>query len=74
MQDTDMKQRLDTAKREIQACREYDHIVVNDDLDECIKELRTIVIGGETGLRSEAEDTARILNHFREEFQDLDPS
>ena len=74
MQDTDMKQRLDTAKREIQACREYDHIVVNDDLDECINELRTIVIGGETGLRSGTEDTARILSHFTAEFQDLDPS
>ena len=74
MLDMDMKQRLETAKREIQACREYDHIVVNDDLDECINELRTIVIGEETGQGTGTKDTARILSQFTAEFQNLDPS
>jgi guanylate kinase len=74
MQDTDMKQRLDTAKREILACKEYDYIVVNDDLDECIKELRTIVSVGEIGLKGGTEDTARILNRFTAELQDVDLS
>jgi len=74
MLDMDMKQRLETAKREIQACREYDHIVVNDDLDECINELRTIVIGEETGQGTGTKDAARILSQFTSEFQNLDPS
>ena len=74
MQDVDMNQRLDIAKREIKACKEYDHIVVNDDLDECINELRTIVIGGETDLGNGTKDADKILSRFTAEVQDLDPS
>jgi guanylate kinase len=74
MQDVDMNQRLDTAKREIKACKEYDHIVVNDDLDECINELRTIVTGGETGLGNVTKDADKVLSRFTAEVQDFDPS
>ena len=74
MQNVDMNQRLDIAKREIKACKEYDHIVVNDDLDECINELRTIVIGGETDLGNGTKDADKILSRFTAEVQDLDPS
>ena len=74
MQDVDMNQRLDTAKREIKACKEYDHIVVNDDLDECVNELRTIVVGGEKNLSGGTGDAARVLNRVTAELQDLDPS
>ena len=74
MQDVDINQRLDTAKREIKACREYDHIVVNDDLDECVNELRTIVVGGEKNLSGGTGDAARVLNRVTAELQDLDPS
>ncbi|SVA15042.1 uncharacterized protein METZ01_LOCUS67896 [marine metagenome] len=74
MQDVDMNQRLDIAKREIKACKEYDHIVVNDDLDECINELRTIVIGGETDLGNGTKDADKILSRFTADVQDLDPS
>ena len=74
MQNVDMNQRLDIAKREIKACKEYDHIVVNDDLDECINELRTIVIGGETDLGNGTKDADKILSRFTADVQDLDPS
>tara|TARA_B100002003_G_C14145571_1_gene550795 strand:+ start:487 stop:1149 length:663 start_codon:yes stop_codon:yes gene_type:complete len=74
MKNVDMNQRLDIAKREIKACKEYDHIVVNDDLDECINELRTIVIGGETDLGNGTKDADKILSRFTAEVQDLDPS
>ncbi len=74
MQNVDMNQRLDIAKREIKACKEYDHIVVNDDLDECINELRTIVIGGKTDLGNGTKDADKILSRFTAEVQDLDPS
>ncbi len=74
MQDVDMNQRLDIAKREIKACKEYDHIVVNDDLDECVNELRTIVVGGEKNLSGGTGDAARVLNRVTAELQDLDPS
>ena len=74
MQDVDVNQRLDTAKREIKACNEYDHIVVNDDLDECINELRTIVIGGETDLGNGTKDADKILSRFTAELQDYDPN
>ena len=74
MKNVDMNQRLDIAKREIKACKEYDHIVVNDDLDACINELRTIVIGGETDLGNGTKDADKILSRFTAEVQDLDPS
>jgi len=74
IQDEDMNQRLETAKREIMACREYEHIVVNVDLDECVNELRTIAIGEKTELSPGTEDTEKILSRFATELQNLDPS
>ena len=47
---------------------------MNDDLDECVNELRTIVVGGEKNLSGGTEDAARVLNRVTAELQDLDPS
>ena len=35
--------RLDTARKEIFAANEYDYIVVNDNLDECVDDILTII-------------------------------
>jgi guanylate kinase len=39
----EIRQRLETARREVSAVTEYDYVVVNDDLDRCVNELATIV-------------------------------
>ena len=45
--------RLRTALQELRAVPEFDHVVVNADLDECLEEIRGIV-------RAEAKRTARL--------------
>ena len=38
-----IRERLETARREVSAVTEYDYVVVNDDVDRCVSELATIV-------------------------------
>ena len=40
----EIKKRLETAKREIPAWKEYDYVVINDNLEEAIFNLKSIVI------------------------------
>jgi len=40
-----LKIRLSMAKREMQMAKEYDHVVVNDDLDQAFAELKKIIGG-----------------------------
>jgi guanylate kinase len=40
-----IKLRLDNAKKEIQEIEEYDHVILNDVLDQAAEELRSIVLG-----------------------------
>jgi guanylate kinase len=44
-QDSDaaIERRLDTARAEITAVDEYDYVVVNDDLDRCVREIDAII-------------------------------
>ena len=39
-----IRQRLETARREVDASRGYDYVIVNDDVERCVEELRSIVI------------------------------
>ena len=41
--------RLATAREEITAYPEYDHVVVNDELESCVDQVRAIVIAGDRG-------------------------
>lgn len=38
-----IRRRLDTARAEVEAYREYDYVVVNDDLDACVMAMQCIV-------------------------------
>jgi guanylate kinase len=49
-----MARRLRTALDELQAVAEFDHVVVNQELEECLEEIRGIV-------RAEARRTARAM-------------
>lgn len=51
----DIARRLHTAQVEVRAYSEYDYVVVNDDLDVCVDELRSIVVAERARLpRSDA--------------------
>ena len=39
-----MRRRLDAARAEVDAVREYDYVVVNDELERCVGELNAIVV------------------------------
>ncbi len=63
-QDAAIRQRLDTARDEVVAYREYDYVVVNDDLDACVIKMRCIV-EAERVRRSRMQDSAEtILQSF----------
>lgn len=40
-----LRRRMDTARGELEAVREFDHVVVNDDLDRAVEEIRGIAAG-----------------------------
>ena len=39
-----IQRRLATARNEVSAVSEYDYVVINDELDRCVAELRGIVL------------------------------
>jgi len=53
--DAQVARRLQTALDELQAVTEFDHVVVNEDLEGCLEEIRGIV-------RAETSRTARALD------------
>ena len=40
-----IRRRMDTARGELKAVEEFDYVVVNDDLDRALEEIRTIAAG-----------------------------
>lgn len=71
----EMARRLRTALDELGAVREFDHVVVNDDLERCLEEVRGIVRAeGRRTARAEAleaeveEIRSRIAQVLREEY------
>jgi guanylate kinase len=56
--------RLDTARSEISAVVEYDYVVVNDDLDRCVGELRAIVTAERARLARRQPAVAPIVETF----------
>jgi len=41
--DEEIARRLETARREVSAVDEYDYVVVNDDVDRCVREMDAIM-------------------------------
>ncbi|MDE0898096.1 MAG: guanylate kinase [Longimicrobiales bacterium] len=60
----DIARRLRSALTELQALKDFDYVVVNDDLDKCIAEIRSITEG-----RGEVPDSPeQNAEHFRTEI------
>jgi len=59
-----IQRRLGRALGEARAYSEYDHVLVNDDVDECVESLRAIVLAARSRV-AHAESRAReILGTF----------
>ncbi len=67
----DIARRLRSAMVELQAVPEFDYVVVNDDLDECLEEIRGIVesgVEGEAPRKNAEEFRAEIARILEEEY------
>ena len=56
--------RLITARAEVDAVREYDYVVVNDELDACVDRLRAIVLAERARLSAMAGEIEGIVSSF----------
>jgi guanylate kinase len=69
--ETQIRRRLDVAQREVSAVRDYDYVVINDDVDSCVCRLQAIVVAERARLavmRPLAEEIVRtFLNGDSEE-------
>ena len=61
--------RLATAREEVHAVRDYDYVVVNDDLDPCVERLRAIVIAERSRLVRMQETVDRVAETFAQDGQ-----
>lgn len=60
-----LRRRLDTARDEVAACRDYDYVVVNDEIDACVDRIRSIVVAERARARVMGETAAAIAETFR---------
>jgi guanylate kinase len=59
-----MQRRLQTARDEVAAFREYDYVVVNDELEACVDRLKSIVLAERARLRSMRGIAEEIVKTF----------
>ncbi len=57
--------RLAVARQEVTGYCDYDYVVVNDDLEQCVEALRAIVMAGRAGARRTRPGAERISATFR---------
>jgi len=57
-------QRLRIARREIQQYRNYDYLIVNDELSNAVEEMETIILGSRCRMASRAESAESIVATF----------
>ena len=60
-----MRRRLETARREVAARDDYDYVVVNDVMDDCVERLRSIVLAERARAEVMREIASDIAATFR---------
>lgn len=63
-----IRERLATAKAEVEAYAEFDYIVINDLLEKATQELRAIILCGKCRREARLEEMGSILNSYRREI------
>ncbi len=60
----EIQRRLAAARTEVTAVSEYDYVVVNDDLDRCVDQIRAIILAERMRLRRQHPAIAPIVKTF----------
>ena len=61
----EIRDRLDRARHEVSLSEEYDYVVVNDDVERCVDQLRDIVIAERLKISEKAEGSSEIVDMFK---------
>jgi len=61
----DLARRLETARREVEMSGDYDYVVVNDDIDDCVERLRQIVLAERSSSAAMADTVRAVTDTFR---------
>jgi guanylate kinase len=64
--DASIERRLATARAEVTAVEEYDYVVVNDDLDRCVKEIDAIIVAERARRQRRGSVADRIIQTFEQ--------
>ncbi len=64
--EAEIRRRLSVARREVRHVAEYDYVVVNDDLEDCVERLRCIVEAERQSLRAAGAAARAIAEGFGE--------
>jgi len=59
-----IEQRLRIARREIAHYRDYDYLIINDDFDDSVEELKAIILGARCRMTSRAESAKSVVATF----------
>ncbi len=62
--DSVIEQRLKIACREIKHYREYDYLIINEDLDSSIRELQSVIMSARCRIAAKIESAKSILDSF----------
>jgi guanylate kinase len=65
--DAAIRRRLEVARQEVTGYCDYDYVVVNDDLEQCVDALRSIVIAERARARRSRPIAERIIATFRKD-------
>lgn len=63
-----IKKRLEAAKKEIRHYPQFDYIVINDELDDAARELKSIILSTRCRLESRKKELVPILRSFSEDL------
>jgi len=59
-----LQQRLNAAKKEVDSLESYRYVVVNDDVEKCVDQLRSIVIAERLRTTEKKHETVQIIDSF----------
>jgi guanylate kinase len=62
--DEQIRRRLDVAREEISAVSEYDYVVVNDDVDTCVEQVKAVVLAERAKLTAMHPQITGIVESF----------
>ncbi len=60
-----IRRRLRAAVGEVEAIPEFDDLIINDNLDRAVAELKSVVVAGRCRVKARAEEVQAVLRSFR---------